>query len=206
MRTAFNMTKQRCYNPKCRDYHYYGGRGITICKRWLTSFDNFLEDMGVRPEGMTLERKENSKGYTKSNCVWASRVVQSSNTRTTKLITWMGITACISEWERALGWKAGVLKARLRLGYTTEQAFTKPVKPGLSLSARPKKQRSKESYIVKRKGLDHPLSKLSRDDVINMRNSHQAKGTSFSELARQYGVTVTTASNAVQFKGAYKDV
>jgi hypothetical protein len=51
MREAFSMTKQRCYNPNTRDYRRYGTRGITICSRWLESFDNFIEDMGLRPEG-----------------------------------------------------------------------------------------------------------------------------------------------------------
>lgn len=56
MKDAFATTKQRCCNESCPDFKYYGGRGITICERWLESFDNYLADMGLRPEGMTLER------------------------------------------------------------------------------------------------------------------------------------------------------
>jgi hypothetical protein len=72
--------KTRCLNPKATGYSYYGGRGITICERWLT-FANFLEDMGVRPEGLTLDRIDGSKGYSKENCQWASRAAQQRNRR-----------------------------------------------------------------------------------------------------------------------------
>jgi hypothetical protein len=205
MRNAFKMTKQRCLNPKCSDYSYYGGRGITIDPRWLESFDNFLTDMGVRPPGMTLERLDNDKGYTKANCVWAPRAAQSNNTRAVKKLTWKGRTDSISGWERHLGWKPGVLKARLRLGYTLQQAMTKPVHSGVSLPERPRKTRTPNTYRVKVKGLKHPNTKLNAATVRAMRNLAH-KGTSFSKLATLYGVTTTTASNAVQAKGAYKYV
>lgn len=79
MRDAWAMTKQRCLNPRQRDYGRYGGRGVTICARWL-EFSNFLEDMGLRPEGMTLEREDNNRGYEPGNCVWAPRKKQARNT------------------------------------------------------------------------------------------------------------------------------
>lgn len=71
---------QRCTNPSSRGYHYYGGRGITVCKRWL-KFENFLADMGEPPAGMTLERIKNEKGYSASNCRWASVEAQARNKR-----------------------------------------------------------------------------------------------------------------------------
>ena len=71
---------QRCTNPKRSNYAYYGGRGITVCEAWKT-FDGFYADMGDRPEGTTLERKENDKGYEPGNCCWATVKEQSNNRR-----------------------------------------------------------------------------------------------------------------------------
>jgi hypothetical protein len=71
---------QRCTNPNDKDYHYYGGRGITVYKRWLR-FENFLKDMGERPEGYTIDRINNNKGYYKLNCRWATRSEQQKNKR-----------------------------------------------------------------------------------------------------------------------------
>lgn len=73
--------KQRCLNPKSGAYAWYGGRGITVCDRWRESFENFLADMGERPEGLWLERKDNSKGYCADNCEWATPKTQAANRR-----------------------------------------------------------------------------------------------------------------------------
>lgn len=75
--------RQRCENPSNKRYKDYGGRGIVVCKRWHI-FENFLKDMGERPSGLSIERKNNNKGYCKSNCKWATRIEQANNTRKTK--------------------------------------------------------------------------------------------------------------------------
>lgn len=71
---------ERCYYPYEKAYHQYGGRGIKVCKRWWV-FENFEADMGPRPEGMTLDRKDSNKGYSPENCQWASKGIQGENTR-----------------------------------------------------------------------------------------------------------------------------
>lgn len=69
---------QRCTNTERAEYRRYGGRGITVCKRWYL-FQNFLTDMGERPEGTSLDRKNNDGNYTPRNCRWATRSEQQQN-------------------------------------------------------------------------------------------------------------------------------
>ena len=74
-----NMVR-RCTDKNAKDYRYYGGRGIKVCIRWL-KFENFLKDMGEKPEGMTIERVHNDRDYKPSNCKWATMSEQNRNKR-----------------------------------------------------------------------------------------------------------------------------
>ena len=86
----------RCTNPNNKDFKNYGGRGITICKRWL-KFENFFADMGNSPKGLTIERKNNNLGYSKENCCWDTRYKQSQNRRP-RLDNTTGVDGC--SWNK----------------------------------------------------------------------------------------------------------
>jgi hypothetical protein len=76
--------KQRCQNPRCKDYKNYGARGISVCSKWDV-FEGFAKDMGPRPDGLTLDRIDNNGPYSKSNCQWASIFEQRANRRKPKI-------------------------------------------------------------------------------------------------------------------------
>ena len=82
---AWQGMLRRCYRPKDKRYHCYGGRGIMVCARWRTAFGNFIQDMGPRPVGYSLERRDNDAGYRPDNCYWAPSNQQQKNRSTTKL-------------------------------------------------------------------------------------------------------------------------
>ena len=109
----------------------YGGRGIEVCDRWQHSFANFIADMGERPPGGTVERIDNDGPYSPENCRWASRKEQGRNKANNYLITHDGRTHTISEWAEASGIPAYRIWERIKvLGWTAEEALTRPVRKG----------------------------------------------------------------------------
>lgn len=95
--------RDRCNNPNNQNYSDYGGRGITVCDRWLHSFENFLADMGAAPKGYTLDRIDNSKGYSPDNCRWATRKQQCNNRRpkcTSPMYELDGVVQDLGAWAK----------------------------------------------------------------------------------------------------------
>lgn len=118
----------RCNNPGSTYYHYYGGRGITVCERWQT-FENFHADMGDRPKGLSLDRIDNDKGYSPENCRWATSRQQCQNRSNNVELTLNGKTQCVSEWSRELGIGTQTLYERIWRGWSDEDTLTLPPRP-----------------------------------------------------------------------------
>lgn len=105
--------RERCLNPKHIWYENYGGRGIKVCKRW-DLFINFLEDMGERPEGMTLDRVDSNKNYTKNNCKWSTAEEQQNNLSTNRCFLYEGVWYTIAEGTKKLKIHYRTLQSRIR--------------------------------------------------------------------------------------------
>lgn len=103
--------KARCSNSNDKRFAHYGGRGITVCDRWFR-FENFLEDMGERPKGKTLDRIDNNKGYYKENCRWADFTTQLNNTSRNRYIKYKGKSKTLSQWIEYLGLKPSTIRQR----------------------------------------------------------------------------------------------
>lgn len=117
--------KARCYRQTNDNYRFYGGRGITVCRRWLGSFADFLADMGPRPSGAVLDRIESNGNYEPGNCRWSSGREQVMNRRDVKPLTHNGRTLTMTEWERACGIKADTIRWRLKHGWSPEDATSR---------------------------------------------------------------------------------
>lgn len=119
--------KDRCTNERNPQYHDYGGRGIKVCDRWLESFPNFLEDMGRRPRGLTLEREDNDGNYEPRNCRWASWTEQRRNTRQNHYLEYQGVKMTMAELVEKTGIGHMTLLARIRNGMSPEEAVARPI-------------------------------------------------------------------------------
>lgn len=136
---------QRCYNPKSARYSHYGGRGISVCDRWRNPaggrrFHNgrgsslgvayFICDMGIPPSTThSIERKDVNGDYCPANCIWATPKIQQRNTTRNHNITAFGRTQTLIEWIEELDLDYQRVWARLKLGFSPEEALTKIKRP-----------------------------------------------------------------------------
>lgn len=130
--------KRRCMQTHHYQYPQYGGRGIKVCKRWL-KFANFYADMGIRPEGTSLDRINGKKGYYKANCRWATSREQIINRTLTRWIKFRKQRKCLADWALPLNISASALSWRIDKGKW-------PLKYALTLKANPDRK------IMDRKG------------------------------------------------------
>lgn len=124
--TIWQSILSRCSNSRAKDYHRYGGRGISVCSQWVNSFEAFFSDMGECPKGMSIERIDNNRGYAPWNCRWATPLEQAQNRRDNVLLTARGKTLCVAEWSRLSGIKEGTIRARISRGWSDVSAVTTP--------------------------------------------------------------------------------
>lgn len=120
---VWQAMKTRCNNPNSVNYKDYGGRGIKICERWESNFENFLSDMGEVSKGMSIERIDVNGNYEPANCKWASRSEQSRNTRRNRILTFNGISKCLIDWAKDLGIDQASLRERLEK-WSLEKSLT----------------------------------------------------------------------------------
>lgn len=117
--------KQRCGNTNSKDYKDYGYRGIKVCDEWHI-FEEFLADMGEKPDCMSLDRKDVNGDYCKDNCRWATTEEQANNTRQNINITHNGKTMTLSQWSKELCLNYGTISNRYRKGDRGDYLFRKP--------------------------------------------------------------------------------
>lgn len=124
---SWKHMKERCYNPSCRSYPNWGGRGITVCDAWKNDFLAFKEWALANgyEDGLTIDRIDNNGNYEPSNCRWATKLVQSNNRRGLHRITYNGETRTLTEWSSLTGVGCTTLYMRLTAyGWSVEKALT----------------------------------------------------------------------------------
>lgn len=128
--------KRRCHSPVCHKYEHYGGRGITVCDRWLNSFERFYEDMGPRPSPRhSIDRIDVNGHYEPRNCRWATTTEQRRNTRVNAVIHYLGRDMCIAEAAELSGFRPSTLYNRLRRGWSNEDLFLSVKRPKTSTAS-----------------------------------------------------------------------
>lgn len=122
--------KNRCRNPKAKAYADYGGRGISVCERWMSSFAAFAEDMGERPAGTSIDRIDNEGNYEPGNCRWATRREQQRNQRRAVFVWVDGVKHRAIELAELAGVKTDTILERAARGLPYDQVVSRaPLRP-----------------------------------------------------------------------------
>lgn len=128
---TWDSMKRRCHNEQHHAFAEYGGRGISVCLRWRSSFENFYADMGLKPAGMSLERKNNNRGYSPSNCTWATLKEQQNNKRNNlPHLKYRGRTQSMEDWCTELSLNSKRIYGRIfQEGWSVTRALSTPTRP-----------------------------------------------------------------------------
>ena len=123
---SWSSIKRRCLDAKNKRFEKYGGRRISLCEKWF-KFNNFLADMGDRPEGMSIDRIDNNGHYEPGNCRWATNTQQQRNKSNNHCLTLNGRTQAAAAWAEELGLKKMTIIHRKRRGWSDKEALTAPL-------------------------------------------------------------------------------
>lgn len=166
----------RCTSPTSPAYADYGGRGITVCERWLNSPQAFVDDMGPRPSPKhEIDRRDNDRGYSPDNCRWVLRKVNDRNRRSNRIIEFRGERMPLAAWAERTGIAPDTLKRRIDSGWDVERA--------LSTSAR-----RKAANGTARRQVGGRPPKISDDAVAELRRL-AATGIRSAALAERFGIS-----------------
>lgn len=168
----------RCTNPKASGFDRYGGRGITVCDRWRSSFEAFLADMGARPSrAHQIDREKNDGPYAPENCRWATSAEQARNRSSNVLLTIDGETMCLLDWAIRIGMPRNTLRNRLLRGWSPERAVRTP----MGALAR---------------GADNAATKIDGETANEIRKLREI-GVTIREVAAWASVSPTTIKNVM---------
>lgn len=156
---AWREAKYRCILPTNHNYVHYGARGISMCDRWLNSFEAFFKDMGPRPEGnYSLNRKDNDGNYEPGNCEWATKIEQARNTSTNRRFKHEGVDKTVAQLAEETGLSVHRIFQRVDLQGDSLERALRPVRI---------------SPVYEYDGQTLTLTQWSRATGIKLRTLHQ---------------------------------
>lgn len=174
--SIWSIVKQRCLNPNSSGYVCYGGKGVTIHKDWVNSFEKFFEEVGPRPgAGYHLDRIDGSKGYEPGNCRWVTSAMNQQNKSNAPLIEINGESKILAEWLRVLNFPKHRYYARLRSGLSSSEALASQDLPSKGYGSRNKRQKkiqklNKKISLISNLGIVNDEEFALRDLLIRLEN------------------------------------
>ena len=154
--------KERCYQKNCESYPRYGGRGITVCDEWKSDFTSFCKwalehgyDQEKAGHECTLDRIDNSKGYSPDNCRWVDMKTQCRNRRSNHIVEFRGKRLALIEWSDIIGVNPTTIRNRLASGWSVEDALTRPIDRNKSSTYRKEKEE-----VMKKVYTPHEVAKI----------------------------------------------
>jgi hypothetical protein len=225
--SSYSNMLQRCYNPKACGFEYYGERGIKVCDRWRDNFYNFYQDMGPRPKGTTLDRKNVNGDYEPRNCRWATYEEQANNKRDNTILTYNGISLNVTQWALKIGIKVNTLECRIIRNWPVEEAlgFRPRTKP--SYSGRLSEEQIAEIIKLRKLGktnielgvlyniddscISRLMKKFNIKPEVNEKDKkhqeiydHYLQAGSQNRTAKELGIAFSTVNYAITKTKAFK--